>query len=59
MLSFGVAPKTGGKAQIGMKFEPGAKISWGGKPVLEPADLTISNLGPDTLDVGDRSFRAQ
>ncbi|MBI3662689.1 MAG: hypothetical protein HY234_06530 [Acidobacteria bacterium] len=59
MLSFGVAPKLGDKVEIGMKFEPGAKISWGDKPALEPADLTISNLGPDTLVLGDRSFRAQ
>lgn len=59
LLSFGVAPKLGDKVEIGMKIEPGAKISWGDKPALEPADLTISNLGPDTLAFGDRSFRAQ
>jgi hypothetical protein len=59
MLSFGVAPKLGDKSEIGMKFEPGAKISWGDKPTLEQADLKISNLGPDTLAFGDRSFRAQ
>jgi hypothetical protein len=59
MLSFGVAPKRGDKVEIGMKVEPGAKISWGDKPALEPADLTISNLGLDVLVLGDRSFRAQ
>lgn len=57
LLSFGNAPKEGIK--VGMKFEPGAKIYWGDKPALEPADLTISNLGPDTLVLGNRSFRAQ
>jgi hypothetical protein len=57
LLSFGNAPKEGIK--VGMKFEPGAKISWGDKPALEPADLTISNLGPDTLVLGNRSFHAQ
>jgi hypothetical protein len=58
LLSFGVAPKLD-KVEIGMKFEPGAKTSWGDKPALESADLTISNRGPDTLVLGNRSFRAQ
>ncbi len=41
------------------RVESGAKISWGDKPTVEPADLTISNLGPEMLVVGDRSLRAQ
>jgi len=57
LLSFGNAPKEGIK--VGMKFEPGAKISWGDKPALEPADLTISNLGPGTLAIVNRNFHAQ
>jgi hypothetical protein len=57
LLSFGNAPKEGIK--VGMKFEPGAKISWGDKPALEPADLTISDLGPNTLVLGNRNFHAQ
>jgi len=57
LLSFGNAPKEGIK--VGMKFEPGAKISWGDKPALEPADLTICNLGPDMLAIGNRNFHAQ
>jgi hypothetical protein len=56
-LSFGNEPKEGLKP--GMKFEPGAKIFWGDKPALEPADLTISNLGPDTLVIGNRNFHGQ
>jgi len=59
LLSFGVAPKIGDKAEVGTKFEPGAKISWGDKPALEPADLTISNLGSDALVLGDKSFHTQ
>jgi hypothetical protein len=57
ILSFGNAPKEGFK--VGMKFQPGAQISWGDKPALEPADLTISNLGPDTLILGNKNFPAQ
>ena len=36
-----------------------AQGSWSGKPRVEPADLTISNLGPETLVLGDKSLRAQ
>jgi hypothetical protein len=58
LLSFGVLPKMGNR-KVGMKAEPGAKISWGDKPALEPADLTISNLGTERLVLGDKSFNTQ
>jgi hypothetical protein len=32
---------------------------WGDAPKLEPADLTIANLGPDTLVLGNQSFHVQ
>jgi len=49
VLSFGVAPKAGKNIQAGM---------WGDKPTLEPADLTLSSLGPATLVLGDRNISA-
>lgn len=59
LLSFGLAPRISDKMKVGMKFEPGAKISWGDKPTLEAAILTIADLGADTLVLGEKSFQAQ
>jgi hypothetical protein len=59
VLSFGDVPRLGAKVEMRQIYEPGDKFSWGDKPVLEAVDLTISNLGPDTLVLGDKSFHAQ
>jgi hypothetical protein len=59
LLSFGVVAKPGNKVEVGKKPEPGVQKSWGDKPSLQSADLTISNLGSDTLVLGDKSFHTQ
>lgn len=59
MLSIGVSPNLADKPQSGTKSESRAKITWGDKPALEMADLTVSDLGHDTLILGDRRFHAQ
>lgn len=60
-LSFAGIVRPGDRAEAQSKFNREATTSWGswgGKPTLEPGDLTLSSPGPETLVIGDKSFHA-
>jgi hypothetical protein len=57
VLSFGLGPKPRVEIPPGMGRKAAHNSSWGDRPALEPADLTVSRMGPAVLVLGDRSFR--
>jgi hypothetical protein len=58
-LSFDVVTRPGDNAAAQSKSARDATTSWGGKPTLEPGDLTISGVGLENLVIGDKNFRAK
>lgn len=59
LLSFGPPPRVPESAQVAAKARLGQRVTWGDRPALEPVDLNISSLGPDTLVMGNKSFHAR
>ncbi len=55
ILSFR-SPSSAGKRT---ELPAGTRQEWGEIPILETADLSLANLGPDTIILGDKTFHAQ